>query len=108
MLPLRRYEASRRCPTPGRHASASCVTFRGFESAESRFPVGWFYFARPDHADVVRLLSDAEDLPVILADLDTTDPPPRTEGSADRQFGASGSDVPNHPKLESNYAMCSI
>jgi toxin ParE1/3/4 len=34
------------------------------------FPVGWFYFVRPDHADVVRLLSDAQDLPVILADLD--------------------------------------
>lgn len=33
------------------------------------FPVGWFYFVRPDHADVVRLLSDAQDLPVILADL---------------------------------------
>ena len=32
-------------------------------------PVGWFYFVRPDHADVVRLLSDAQDLPVILADL---------------------------------------
>lgn len=35
------------------------------------FPVGWFSFVRPDHADVVRLLSDARDLPVILADLDT-------------------------------------
>ena len=34
-------------------------------------PVGWFYFVRPYHADVVRLLSDAEELPVILADLDT-------------------------------------
>lgn len=34
------------------------------------FPVGWFYFVRPDHADVVRLLSDARDLPVILGDLD--------------------------------------
>lgn len=36
----------------------------------SGFPVGWFYVVRPDHADVVRLLSDAEDLPLILADLD--------------------------------------
>jgi plasmid stabilization system protein ParE len=35
------------------------------------FPVGWFYFVRSDHADVVRLLSDAQDLPIILADLDT-------------------------------------
>ena len=26
------------------------------------FPGGWFYFVRPDHADVVRLLSDAQDL----------------------------------------------
>jgi toxin ParE1/3/4 len=34
------------------------------------FPVGWFYFVRPDHVDVVRLLSDAQDLPVMLADLD--------------------------------------
>jgi plasmid stabilization system protein ParE len=35
------------------------------------FPVGWFYFVRHDHADVVRLLSDAQDLPILLADLDT-------------------------------------
>lgn len=35
-----------------------------------RFPIGWFYFVRPDHVDVVRLLSDAQDLPVVLADLD--------------------------------------
>ena len=34
------------------------------------FPVGWFYFVRPEHADVVRLLADAQDLPVILADHD--------------------------------------
>lgn len=34
------------------------------------FPVGWFYFVRSDHADVVRLLADAQDVPVILADLD--------------------------------------
>jgi toxin ParE1/3/4 len=34
------------------------------------FPVGWFYFVRPDHADVVRLLADAQDLPVVLADPD--------------------------------------
>lgn len=34
------------------------------------FPVGWFYFVQPDHADVVRLLSDAQDLPVMLADVD--------------------------------------
>jgi toxin ParE1/3/4 len=35
------------------------------------FPVGWFYCVRSDHTDIVRLLSDAQDLPVILADLDT-------------------------------------
>ena len=34
------------------------------------FPVGWFYFVRPDNADVVRLLPDAQHLPVILSDLD--------------------------------------
>jgi hypothetical protein len=28
------------------------------------------YFVRPDHADVVCLVSDAQDLPAILADLD--------------------------------------
>ncbi|MEO6654118.1 MAG: type II toxin-antitoxin system RelE/ParE family toxin [Ilumatobacteraceae bacterium] len=34
------------------------------------FPVGWFYFVRWDHIDVVRLLADAQNLPVTLADLD--------------------------------------
>jgi hypothetical protein len=33
-------------------------------------PVGWIYFVRPDHVDVVRLLADAQNLPVILFDLD--------------------------------------
>ena len=32
------------------------------------FPCGWFYFARPDHLDVVRLLAYAQDLPSLLAD----------------------------------------
>jgi toxin ParE1/3/4 len=31
------------------------------------FPCGWFYFERSDHVDVVRLLSDAQDLPRLLA-----------------------------------------
>jgi toxin ParE1/3/4 len=30
------------------------------------FPCGWFYFVRPDHVDVVRLLADAQDIAVIL------------------------------------------
>jgi toxin ParE1/3/4 len=34
------------------------------------FPCGWFYFARPDHLDVVRLLADAQDLTAILEALD--------------------------------------
>lgn len=34
------------------------------------FPCGWFYFVAPDHADVVRLLAEAQDLPAILADVD--------------------------------------
>jgi hypothetical protein len=34
-------------------------------------PVGWFYFVRADHADIVRLLADAQNLPVILSDLDS-------------------------------------
>ena len=34
------------------------------------FPVGWFYFVRSDHADVVRLLADAQNLPVVFSELD--------------------------------------
>lgn len=34
------------------------------------FAVGWFYFVRSDYVDVVRLLADAQNLPVILSDLD--------------------------------------
>jgi len=34
------------------------------------FPSGWFYFARPQFIDVVRLLGFAQDLPAQLADLD--------------------------------------
>lgn len=30
------------------------------------FPVRWCYFEHSDHLDVVRLLSDAQDLPAIL------------------------------------------
>lgn len=30
------------------------------------FPCGWFYFVRPDHLDVVRLLADAQNLTAIL------------------------------------------
>ncbi len=30
------------------------------------FPCGWFYFVRPHHIDVVRLLADAQDLIAIL------------------------------------------
>ena len=35
----------------------------------ARFPCGWFYFERPDHIDVVRLLAYAQDLETILGDL---------------------------------------
>lgn len=31
------------------------------------FPCGWFYFDRPHHLDVVRLLHYAQDLPGLLA-----------------------------------------
>lgn len=34
------------------------------------FPCGWFYFERGDYVDVVRLLSYAQDLPALLADID--------------------------------------
>ena len=36
----------------------------------SGFPCGWFYFERDDYVDVVRLLSYAQDLPAILADIE--------------------------------------
>ncbi len=36
----------------------------------SGFPCGWFYFRREDYIDVVRLLSYAQDLPNLLADVD--------------------------------------
>ena len=29
-------------------------------------PCGWFYFTRPDHLDVVRLLADTQDLTAVL------------------------------------------
>ncbi len=34
------------------------------------FPCGWFYFVGEQHADVVRLLADAQDLPAVLSDLE--------------------------------------
>jgi toxin ParE1/3/4 len=34
------------------------------------FPCGWYYFVRPDHLDVVRLLADTQDLAPVLDDLD--------------------------------------
>ena len=34
------------------------------------FPCGWFFFQRADYIDVVRLLSYAQDLPNLLADID--------------------------------------
>ena len=37
------------------------------------FPSGWFYFVRPDHLDVVRLLADAQDLNAAL-NASTDDP----------------------------------
>ena len=36
------------------------------------YPCGWFHFIATDHVDVVRLLAGAQDLPAILADIDTT------------------------------------
>jgi len=34
------------------------------------FPCGWYYFARPDHLDVVRLLADTQELAAALDELD--------------------------------------
>lgn len=36
----------------------------------SNFPCGWFYFANADRIDVVRLLADAQDIAVVLADIE--------------------------------------
>ena len=36
----------------------------------SGFACGWYYFVRPDHLDVVRLLADTQDLVAILDRLD--------------------------------------
>lgn len=36
------------------------------------FPVRWYYFVADDRLDVVRLLADAQDLPVILGSSDVT------------------------------------
>lgn len=35
------------------------------------FPCAWCYFVTEHHADVVRLLYDSQDLPVVLADTET-------------------------------------
>lgn len=47
----------------------------GIEGLRARrvigFPCAWFYFVAEQHADVVRLLHDAQDLPVVLADLES-------------------------------------
>lgn len=34
------------------------------------FPCGWFYFAHGDRVDVVRLLADAQDIAIVLADIE--------------------------------------
>jgi toxin ParE1/3/4 len=34
------------------------------------FPCCWFYFASGDRVDVVRLLADAQDIAVVLADME--------------------------------------
>ena len=38
-----------------------------------QFPCGWFYFVRPDHVDVVRMLADAQDLDAVLQALNDED-----------------------------------
>ena len=64
--------AIEKMPTAGSPRVGELCDIRGLRVRRIEgFPVGWFYFARPDPADVVRLLSDAQDLPVLLARLDT-------------------------------------
>lgn len=53
-------------PRPGELAGIPDLRVRRVQG----LPVGWIYFVRPDHVDVVRLLADAQNLPVILFDLD--------------------------------------
>jgi len=34
------------------------------------FPCGWFYFARDDRIDIVRLVAGAQDIAAVLADIE--------------------------------------
>lgn len=64
-------EAIGRMPDAG---SPSVGEITGIERLRARrvvgFPCAWFYFVTEQHVDVVRLLHDAHNLPLILADLD--------------------------------------
>ena len=43
---------------------------RAWRSA--KFPLSWFYFERPDHLDVVRLVPHKRDIAAMLGDDDST------------------------------------
>ncbi|WP_419911933.1 type II toxin-antitoxin system RelE/ParE family toxin [Candidatus Poriferisodalis sp.] len=59
-----------RMPGAGSSRIGELAGIDGLRSCRlERFPCGWFYFERSDHADVVRLLAYAQDLETILGDL---------------------------------------
>ncbi len=59
-----------RMPNAGTTFPASVSGIEGLRARRViGFPCAWFYFVTKQHVDVVRLLHDAQDLPVLLADL---------------------------------------
>jgi toxin ParE1/3/4 len=60
-----------RMPSAGSPRAGKLVGVVGLRSRRiGGFPCAWFYFVTGRHVDVVRLLHDAQDLPVVLAELD--------------------------------------
>jgi toxin ParE1/3/4 len=67
--------AIRRMPNAGSPRVGEVAGIDGLRARRIReFPCAWFYFVTEQQVDVVRLLHDAQDLPVVLADLEP-DPP---------------------------------
>ncbi len=59
--------AAERMPGTGSPRIGEICGIRGLRVWRiEHFPCGWFYFVRPDHLDVVRILADAQNLTAIL------------------------------------------
>lgn len=64
-------DAIGRMPDPGSPRAGELCGIDGSRVRRiASFPCGWFYFASGDRVDVVRLLADAQDIEVGLADID--------------------------------------